>query len=265
MSTIVAEDHIYYSRRYVPKVFTMHIWVKIKDSTLDKKAFSRQIASYIDFNTIRDTLKAYDKCKNDVLEKSVSFLGSQDLKKASDWGLYSLLSNFLEEFKIPEETIDFLLKLDGENIYSDEAINWLKNYEFSGKLVANPDVSHLNLPFDPIVMTIAESGIIDILHCPTNFIFSAVENFSATWRELEKYNPRVFLEPSSPSELFVFLEQSVSSHYKNMDKRNAGESAGNSIFSGYRYVCLTHELGIDTDLLAFAEKSAIEQAKGTIR
>jgi len=231
---------------------------------LKKKDFSKQIASYIDFSTIRFTLKMYDKNKKETLEKSASFLGSQHLKSASDWGLYSLLSNFLEEFRIPEETIDFIIKLDGDNTYSEEAISWLKSYRFSGELTGNPDLADLDLPFDPIVMIVAESGIIDILHCPINFIFSTVENFSTTWRELDKFNPKVFLEPSSPSELFVFLEQSVANHYKNIDKRNAGEYAGNSIFNGYRYVCLTHELGIDIDLFNLVEKSAVEQAKGTL-
>lgn len=232
---------------------------------MDKKTFSRQIASYIDFNTIRKTLTAYDQNKIEVLEHSASFLGSQSLVNAEDWGLYSLISEFLEEFSIPKETIDLLVKIDGENIYSSEAIEWLKNYRFSGQVVPNPDVSHMNLPFKPIIITTAESGIIDILHCPINLIFSTVENFSATWRKIEKYEANVFLEPNSPSELFVYFEQRVASYYKYMDKNNPGESAGNSIFNGYRYVCLTHELKVDIHLLNIAEKSAIEQANGTLR
>lgn len=232
---------------------------------MDKKTFSRQIASYIDFNTIRNTLIAYDKNKNEVLEQSCSFLGSSSIINGEDWELYALISEFLDEFRVPEETIDLLVKMDGEAAYSAEAIKWLKNYKFLGKVMVNPDVSHLDLPFKPLIVTVAESGIIDILHYPLNFIFSTVENLSATWIEAEKYDARVFLEPNSPSELFTFFEQRVSSRYKYMEKRNPGESAGNSIFNGYRYVCLTQELKIDINLLDIAEKSAIRQANGTLR
>ncbi|WP_023603302.1 hypothetical protein [Aliivibrio logei] len=231
---------------------------------MDKKTFARQISSYIDFNTIRKTLASYDKNKDEVLEQSCSFFGSPSIKNAQDWELYALVSEYLKEFRIPEETIDLLVKIDGTGVYSNEAIKWLKNYKFSGKVIGNPDINDPNLPFKPIIVAVAESGIIEIIHWPLNFIFSAVENFSATWREAEKHNIRAFLEPNSPSELFVYLEQRVASHYKYMDKTNAGSSAGNAIFNGYRYVCLTHELKLDINLLNLAEESAIQQANGTM-
>jgi hypothetical protein len=232
---------------------------------LEIDAFARQISSYIDFNTIRSTLISYDKNKDEVLEGATLTLGSEFLKNAADWDLYALISDYLKAFRIPEETIDLLVKMDGEKKYSKEAINWLKNYKFSGSVIGNPDISNHNLPFKPLIVITTESGIIDILGCPINFLFSTVENLSATWIETDKIGAHVFLEPNSPSEFFVYLEQRVSSHYKNMEKKNPGESAGNSIFNGYRYVCLTHELKIDVNLFNVAEKLAIEQANGTLR
>lgn len=233
---------------------------------MTEKDFARQISSYIDLNTIKNVLLSFDNNKQIVLKKSVSFLGSSCLENAEKWDLYALITDYLKNFQVAEESIDLLVKIEGDEKFSIEAIEWLKNYRFSGELRGKPNINIDTsiLPFEPIVAIIAESGIIDILHIPLNFLFNSVEVFSETWREMELIGAHVFLEPSSLSELFIYIEKRVAKHYKNLESNNAGTLSGASVFNGYRYVCATSDIPIDNRLLNISREGAIYQAKSTL-
>lgn len=233
---------------------------------MDKAEFSRQVSSYIDFNTIKRTLMSYTENKEKVMGESAYFLGSQNLSSNEDWGLYNLVCDYLSEFRIPEESISLVEKLEKEGLIDQEAIHWLKNYRFTGKLIKNPEISNdfNRLPVQPIILLIAEQCIIDILSIPINFLIGAVEDFSLTWRKVES-QMSVFFEPSSPSELLVYLEKQVALSSKNLKIVSPGSKFGDNIYVGHRYVCATSDLPMEPKTFNLARIYSHQQAISTYR
>jgi hypothetical protein len=228
--------------------------------------FARQISSYIDLNTIRQLLTSYEEDKSQVLEKSIYFLGSNVLNEPYDWDLLPLIEDFFKNFSLAEESLDLLLKIEPENSFSQEAIDWLKTYRFSGELRGKYDLNFDTsaLPFEPIISVIAESGIIEILKIPLNFLVNAIEVFSNSWSIIKSVGARAFLEPSSPSELFNYIEKRVAMKYEYLEKNRPGEFAGSSVINGYRYICITSEVPIDSLLLKLSNETSIFQASSTL-
>lgn len=233
---------------------------------MQPQEYSRLISSYIDLNTIKDVLLSYDNNKQQVLEKSVSLLGSSVIKEPSDWDLLPLICDYLEHFRVAEESIDLLLKLEPKGSFSDEAINWLRNYRFSGQVrhKYNLGIDVSNYPFEPLIGVISESGIIDILHIPLNFLMSTIEQFSYTWNKVKEMGGRVFLEPSSPSELFIYIEKRVAMQYEHLDKNRPGEFSGTSIINGYRYSCMTFDIPVNIDFINTSIEASKMQANSTL-
>ncbi|HEX9980158.1 MAG TPA: hypothetical protein VGB50_06305 [Flavobacterium sp.] len=229
------------------------------------KEFSRQISSYIDYNTLIYAITELKVNPDRALEKSVLFLGSEHLLNARDWNLYTLFSEFLKDFKIPESSLDLIVELEDVALVSAELSN-LKKYNFTGELRGNPSLQHIpsNLHYKPIIAIYAESFILDILYYPANFLMNAIEVLSITWQKAKNANMSAFFEPSSPSELFAYIEYKIASSYELLNKANPGKNAGNSTFFGYRYVNITHELPINPILFSFVRDAAHRQAKGTI-
>lgn len=230
------------------------------------ESFSRQISSYIDYNSLQ---KAVAELKGNLptsKEKTVLLLGSEHLKNAEDWDLYNLIRDYLKEFRIPKECLELLVQLNADLSMDDEEIKWLANYKFTGELRGNPKLQNQpqNLSFTPLIAIIEESCILDILYYPVNFLLNSVEVLSDNWRQMQTINARAFLEPGSPSELLVYIEKRVASQYEHLEKINAGQNAGNSVFNGYRYVCLTSELPIDARLISFTQQASNNQAISTL-
>ncbi|ALI98583.1 hypothetical protein [Rufibacter tibetensis] len=229
-------------------------------------SFSRQISSYIDYKTVVQAVNDLNNSKHTAMEKSVLLLGSETIHKAEDWDLYNLVRDFLSKFKIPKETLELLVNTNDNLSMDDDAIQWLLNYRFTGELKGNPKLHERpsNLSFKPLIAIIAESSILDILYYPVNFLINSVEVLSINWQEMKQLNARAYLEPGTASELLVYIEKRIASHYKNLEKFDAGEKAGNSPYNGYRYWCLTSELPIDIQNLKLAQELSLKQALSTI-
>lgn len=229
-------------------------------------SFARQVSSYIDFNTVLKVIHDVENNKAAAYEKSVLLLGSEHIKKAEDWDLYNLLKDFLSEFSIPKESIEFILQTHENLSIDDPIIKWLLNYRFTGELRGNPKLQNQpnNLSFTPLVAIVAESCILDILYYPLNFLINTVEVLSETWQKVKELKARAYLEPGTPSELLVYIEKRIASHYEYLEKYDAGERAGNSVFNGYRYVCLTSNLPVNDKLLKVAQEASFHQGKLTL-
>lgn len=229
-------------------------------------SFSRQVSSYIDFNTIFKVIEDIEKSKATAYEKSVLLLGSEHIQKAEDWDLYNLVKDFLSEFSIPKETIEFILQTHENLSIDDPVISWLSNYRFTGELRGNPKLQNqpANLSFTPLVAIIAESCILDILYYPLNFLVNTVEVLSTNWQKMKELKARAYLEPGTPSELLVYIEKRIASHYEYIENYDAGERVGNIVFNGYRYVCLTSDLPVNEKLLKVAQEASFHQSKLTL-
>lgn len=230
------------------------------------ESFSRQISSYIDYNSVHKVVAELKDNSPSSKEKTVLLLGSEHLKKAEDWDLYNIMRDYLKEFRIPKESLELLVRLNEDLSMDDEEIKWLVNYKFTGELRGNPELQNQpqNLSFTPLIAIIAESCILDILYYPLNFLVNSVEVLSENWRQMQTVNARAFLEPGTPSELLVYIEKRVASQYEHLEKIDAGQNAGNSVFNGYRYVCMTSDLPIDTRLISITQQVSNNQATSTL-
>lgn len=229
------------------------------------EAFSKQISSYIDYNTLISAINELKINSTLAHQKSALFLGSPSIEKAEDWDLYNLIRDYLKEFKISKESLELILKMN--NISNqDVEIKWLESYRFTGELRGNPKLETVpeNITFKPVIAIIAESCILDILYHPINFLINSVEVFSETWRKMGAIEARAFLEPGAHSELLIYIEKRVASHYKYLEKMDAGEKSGNSVFTGYRYVCLTTDLPINSYLIQLTKDLSNKQALSTL-
>ncbi len=229
------------------------------------ESFSRQISSYIDFKSLHKVVAELKDNSSSSKEKTVLLLGSEHLKKAEDWDLYNLIRDFLKEFRIPKESLELLVQLNENLSMDDEEIKWLANYKFTGELRGNPKLQNHphNLSFTPLIAIIAESCILDILYYPVNFLVNSVEVLSKNWRQMQTLNARAFFEPGTPSELLVYIEKRVASQYEHLERTDAGQKAGNSVFNGYRYVCMTSDLPIDSKLVSITKQASNNQATST--
>lgn len=230
------------------------------------ESFSRQISSYIDFSSLNKVVAELKDNSTSSKEKTALLLGSAHLKKAEDWDLYNLIRDYLKEFRIPKESLELLVKLNENLSMDDKEIEWLANYKFTGELKGNLRLQNhpQNLSFTPLIAIVAESCILDIIYYPVNFLVNSVEVLSENWRQLQKLNSRAFLEPGTPSELLVYIEKRVASQYEHLDRTDAGQKAGNSVFNGYRYVCITSDLPVDLKLVSIAKEVSNNQATSTL-
>lgn len=230
------------------------------------ESFSRQISSYIDYYSVYKVVTELKENSPSSKEKTVLLLGSEHLKKAEDWDLYNLIRDYLKEFRIPKESLELLVQLNQNLSMDDKEIKWLADYKFTGELRGNPKLQNdpQDLSFTPLIAIIAESCILDILYYPVNFLMNSVEVLSENWRQMQKVKARAFLEPGTPSELLVYIEKRVASHYEYLEQTDAGQNAGNSVFNGYRYVCVTSDLPVDERIISIAQQASNNQANSTL-
>jgi len=230
--------------------------------TLEK--FAKQLSSYIDYSTILQAIEVLQTDETKAKQKMTLFLGSKVLTTEQDWDLYAMINDYLSEFRIPKESIELIAK--SEQISpEDPSLKWLREYRFDGHL-ENPENLKFpqNLNSNPIIAIVAENCILDILYYPVNFLLNTIETLSRDWHRAKELNARVFLEPSSPSELFIYIEKRIANKYEFLEKQNAGQYAGNNVFIGYRYICMTTEIPVNFELLKVTKQSANYQAMSTL-
>jgi len=225
---------------------------------VDVKTYSRQVSSYIDLESIRYALH----CRT---QERVLGIKSIDVRLSEDEEgnvFLKLIGDYLKYFSISNDVIELIRVLDGVDAYSEEAIASLKNYQFNNDVQLNQHNKNISTNADRKITVSAEADILQIISGPIAFLYNYVSHLSETWHNDVPAN--VFLQHSQPSQLFVYIEREVAMTSKKYIKAKPGKNAKNEIVNGYRYVCLTSELPIDSKMMKISMDLAEYQASSTL-
>jgi hypothetical protein len=130
---------------------------------------------------------------------------------ARDVGLDVLVTDFLKNFRLPAAYVR-LLRHSWEEPIPDEVWNRLASRSFAGEL------SFDEFPEDALDGTVVwlsdSAAMVSVLKSPLEFLGEYVGGLATTWLEMAAHQatgigPQVWLEHSSPAELFVYIESVV--------------------------------------------------------
>lgn len=234
---------------------------------MEPESFANQIAGHIDYCMVESVLERLTQNFEDATDiTTLDFYSYSELASA-DWGTKLMVSDFIKNFRIPIETIEFCLSRDAGSLApNDRAVSFLKEYRFRGQFYYMDEKG--NMPEDlgrtPFIRLEAEDSILDILEAPMLFLLNTIKHFVTTWKKVKENNVSAYLDHNAPSELLLHIEKRVADNVERVNHQDAGLVAGNAMFIGYRYTCTTQEIPFNHTLIEEAKKSSQLKAKATL-
>lgn len=224
---------------------------------MDAQAYADEISSWIDpfrvfslFDELRADPSAGDQPVEIVLESGL-------LKSGRDGNLASLVSLYLDHFRVPPILLEFLAPA-----LSDDELQWLSAVRFEGEVIVDPDREPLEMT--PVLAVRDRESVIEIVRGPIAMLLDVVNLYARTWAKLRPDDagaPEYFLLHSSSGRLPVFIERLVAEAHGFTNVGSSGIAYGTGIKTSFRSVTVAGwATSLDSAVIEAARQTARRQA-----
>jgi hypothetical protein len=179
---------------------------------MEGEAFARQMSAWLDPMAVIETARLCVS-EPEVADATATWTWSTpQYGSARDVGLDTLVTRFLEHFRLAPQYVR-LLRHSWEEPIPDEIWDRLASLSFCGGL--SFDQFPADAREDTVVWLSDTVAMISVLRSPLEFLANYVGQLANTWLNMAAQRtglgPEVWLEHSSPAELFVYIESVVAS------------------------------------------------------
>lgn len=178
---------------------------------MDDDAFARQVSAWLDPFAVIQAARMHAGSTAVAEAPATWTWATPQYASARDVGVDELMTKFLRGFRLQPQYVK-LIRHSWEEPIPSEAWDRLSNQSFSG------EVSFSEFPADApegtVVWLAGRAATMLVLKSPLEFLGECVGSYANTWLEMAAHQatgvgPEVWLEHSSPAELFVYIESVV--------------------------------------------------------
>lgn len=209
--------------------------------------FCREVSAWMDPLVVHRSVARVIAGDPTAMQPGGIVLLSNMLQSGTDGNLERLVRRYLEHFTFPAGLIDLLAR---DKRMTGEALAWLRDLRFEGKIVLDPSVQVEEPTHGMRALLVVEERdvVVDILMNPLQALMKTVEVFTTSWRSVPRTDEgllNVYLRHSSDGAFLVHVEVEAAEACGYPGMGHAGVADNITIF-GYRYysICVP-ELPVD--------------------
>lgn len=227
--------------------------------------FSQEVCAWLNPLLVVEAGIRYDKEPQSALAPTLLACCSTILRSAKEGSLYDLVSEFLENFRIPPNLLGVLQAMETDKL-SENAWNWLRDLKFEGniELVGKKNSQY---PEGTIFLLHERDAVANLMLNPIRLLLNLVGHIANDWKKLAeelKDKKMLFLQHSAPGPFGVYIESRVAQSYVSGDvARVSVQDPDVSVNLRYRAVTVIGMPPIDKKVLNVAKQSAQFNASQT--
>ena len=227
---------------------------------MEKKEFAHQVSAWIDpWSIIEAGIQRETNLSSSYQPVSLC-ITSKVLKPNNDAGLFALVSDYLENFRIPSGIMEILAFVRTKINLSEKTWDWLREIKFEGKTIA-VNSNKTQYPPETILLVKERECVADILTQPLNFLCGYVSLIVEQMSKVKDLS--IYLNPLWPGPLGTYIESRV---WAVLNIGLAGHKPiTEAVNNRYRAVTVIGQPPIEQKFLSLTQDMAREQATETLR
>jgi hypothetical protein len=173
---------------------------------MEKTEFAHQVCAWIDPWSIIEAGIQREANLSGAYQPASLCLTSKVLKPNDDAGLRALVSDFLDDFRIPSGIMEILRFVHTEVNLSQATWNWLREIEFEGEIISAGS-GQIRYPPETVMVVRERDCVADILAQPLTFLCEYVSLIVDAVSKVKGLS--VFLNSLWPGPLGTYIESRV--------------------------------------------------------
>jgi hypothetical protein len=232
-------------------------------AAMDNVTFAHQMMTWLDPAEILRCCVRLQSDRDAALSEQVLMIGSRDLSHGSEAHFDQLVMKLLRGFEFPTEVLRLLAAIQKDFPFTDEDLTWLANLEFNGGIqVASKAQPIAGRPAHTILLVRERDVVLDLLRDPIMALLEMVWRGALHWRKFANLEARVYLESSSPTPLFSYIERQVAQYYIDLEPRpHITGMQGPNV--RYRAITAFGVSSSDAKMIEIMREAAAQQARST--